>query len=653
MSDLPPFEDDLEFLISRNAEKPVHPPPYDIVQWAESRRVLPGSSPHPGAYRIALTEYLREPLECLSPFSPVTDVALMKAAQTGASTMSENAICYYIESGAEILYVSGSLELLREWSTRRLDAAITSCGLRHLIGPQTENAKTRQTGDRIMSKSFRGGGSLMLASAQAAASLRSSSRRVAIFDECDSAPPNLVRTREGNYLDVAIARTAAYGHRAKRLFISTPGEVDSSLILKKHDQGDARKYMVKCVFPECGKEQELRFGDENTPFGLKPEYNENGILITVRYKCEGCGRLWENYHKAQLLASGRWVPTRLASNPNYRSYHISSLYSMLVTWQETYQLYLNQRMDQESLKSWYNLSLGLPFTPVGSRPELKTVLEARGTWHAGTIPSTEILFTVAAADVMHDRVELLITGHGEGSKMWYLQHVVFEGDTSNADSGAWLKLFDWTQKGGLTLRRAQDGRQFTCELVLIDCADTATADAVYSFCENRMLSTFACRGMGLLPEDKKKRGDVPRGGVTKRYRFSNTGIAAHKVILLATWALKTTLYSRLRIPREPQDPQRPGFQDMPLETTDEEYLQILSEERHADGHWSQVREANHLLDMSVYNLAAGSIYLDSLIDDHRSSWTRRGAKPQDVMNIDTHYVLQQLKRQTAPRVILR
>ena len=124
------------------------------------------------------------------------------------------------------------------------------------------------------------------------------------------------------------------------------------------------------------------------------------------------------------------------------------------------------------------------------------------------------------------RIELLLTGHGEGSKHWYLLHKVFPGDVSNSDAGAWISFYEWTQKGGLTLRRAQDGRQFTAQLVLIDCADTENADAVFSFCENRMLGTFACRGMGLLPEDKKKRGTSRGAGSRSAIVSATPGICS-------------------------------------------------------------------------------------------------------------------------------
>ena len=652
------LDDDIDFLIAENAKKPVHPPGADIAEWVESRRVMSGSSPHPGPYRLALTPFLREILEFMSPFSPVTDIAVQKSAQLGLSCLVESILCFYIgECPTSIVYCSATQELLTEWSTRRLEDAIDSCGIRHLIGPQTENTKSRQTGDRVLSKAFRGG-SIALASAQAASSLRSSSRRILIADETDGAPPILLKTSEGNYLDVAAARTFAYGHRAKRLFISTPGEAGLSLIARKHDLGDARRFMVKCVF--CQHEQELRLGNEQSNFGLKPEYQENGVLAAVSYQCAHCGQLMEEFHKPALLASGRWVATKLSSAPTFVSYQLSGLYSPFLSWQALYQNYLNSRDDQESLRSFYNLALGEVFTPSGSRPDFKSVISNRGTWHAGTIPSPEILWTTSAVDVMRGserdpatgrlrdpsnppRLELLICGHGAGSRMWYLLHKIFEGDVSNSETGAWEDFFQFCAKGGLTLRRVQDGRAFSSSIMLIDCADSLHAEAVFSFCETRMTgSVFPYRGMAYLAD--KKKGDAPtRSTAGQRYRWSNTGIQAHRIVLVATWGWKTVLMNRLRIERNPQDPQKPGFQDMPLETTDEEYAQILSEERHIDGSWHTVREANHMLDLSTANFCAGTLHLDSLIAFYRTEMQRKGAPPQMLAMIDWKFVLAKLQ----------
>jgi len=55
-----------------------------VTQWADDKRMLPSKgAAEPGKYRSARTPYMREPMDCLSTSSPIEEVVLMAAAQTG------------------------------------------------------------------------------------------------------------------------------------------------------------------------------------------------------------------------------------------------------------------------------------------------------------------------------------------------------------------------------------------------------------------------------------------------------------------------------------------------------------------------------------------------------------------------------------------
>ncbi|MHC4363647.1 MAG: phage terminase large subunit family protein, partial [Planctomycetota bacterium] len=143
----------------------------------------------------------------------------MKATQLGLSACAENIIAYYMDE-------------LKKWATKRLEPLIDSCGIRHKISAQTENIKSRRSGDLIFTKEFVGG-ALDMSSAQSAAGLRSDSKRILIPDEVDGAPPEL-RTGEGNWLEVARARTNAWGTKAKIFILSTPTTYDTSMIYSEY-----------------------------------------------------------------------------------------------------------------------------------------------------------------------------------------------------------------------------------------------------------------------------------------------------------------------------------------------------------------------------------------------------------------------------------
>jgi phage terminase large subunit GpA-like protein len=172
--------------------------------------VLPLGTAWPGPWSNKKTPYSVEIMDCLSPFSPITRINFMKSAQIGATSLAENCVVYWMdESPTQILYISSIENLAKDWVEDRLEPAIDSCGFRDKITSTVINKKSRRTGDKIDSKQYPGG-ALNIGSAQSASKLRSKSKRVLILDEVDGAPPQL-STGEGNWIDVAIARTNAWG----------------------------------------------------------------------------------------------------------------------------------------------------------------------------------------------------------------------------------------------------------------------------------------------------------------------------------------------------------------------------------------------------------------------------------------------------------
>lgn len=170
-------------------------------------------------------------MDDFSPWSIVQEEAIMKGCQLGFSAASENIIGFWIDqSPTAILFISATQESLEEWARKRVEPMIDSLNLRKKMVRQDE-AKSRRSADKSLSKEF-AGGSLRMVSAQSAASLRSTSQRLIIKDELDGAPAQL-KTGEGNFSDVADARASAFGARKKILNFSTPTTFEESLIDRK------------------------------------------------------------------------------------------------------------------------------------------------------------------------------------------------------------------------------------------------------------------------------------------------------------------------------------------------------------------------------------------------------------------------------------
>ena len=161
---------------------------------------------------------------------------------------------------------------------------------------------------------------------------------IMIRDEIDGAP-TMLKSGEGNWLKVSFARTNAWGARKKIFDFSTPTVWGESQIQEEYDDGDQRKFLVPC--PHCETYQELELTDADAKHGLRADYKA-GILERVYYLCDHCNAAIFNHHKTGMMIKGRWEPSARSSVRNYRSYHISSLYSPvgMLSWMEFFERYL-------------------------------------------------------------------------------------------------------------------------------------------------------------------------------------------------------------------------------------------------------------------------------------------------------------------------
>jgi phage terminase large subunit GpA-like protein len=635
---------DIEFLIEQNELRPSKPPRAKISEYAEEKRILPPDTPFPGSWNNSRTPYSIEIMDNMSPHSPIIYQAAMKGAQLGLTAAGENVLAFWMdESPAPIMLISATDDLLDEWSDKRLEPLIDSCEFRHKIKAQTENRKSRKSGDKATSKTFTGG-FLLLSSAQSPAKLRSNSIRVLIRDEIDGAPREL-RTGEGNWLKVSLARTNAWGPRKKVFDISTPTLFETSAIYQSWELGDRREYKVPCPF--CKKKQTLNFNN------LVPEF-DGSFLINVRYRCEHCSELINNHHKTYMLANGKWKATAKPSHKNYRSYQISSLYSPvgMLSWTELYQEYLNVKDDPDGMRSFTNLYLGLPYKEIGIRPKVEKVIEHRGKYKSGEVPN-EVIYITGGADVQRGkkqyenftddelekemeklnqkgkniwtmgfpRIEIEILGHSWGYRTYSIEYKVFYGHTHDPHSGAWDKLRRWFEETKLIYSRI-DGSKIECPKILIDSGDGERTATVYTFCEPYM-GVWPCKGDQVLKKNKDIKGDEITGKTALRYTKNKLG-ESQILINVSTNYYKGRVYQGLTIPRVQSEEQRPGFPEFPRDYPDHYFKMLTNEEKHTDGSFHAGGRPVEALDCRVYALCAGDILLDEYVFTIRDALIKKG-----------------------------
>jgi len=633
------YHKDISFLQSQCDLIPTKKPIDKISDYVEGHRLLPPGTPFPGLWRNAKTPYGVEIMDNMRPDSKIIRTVVMKGAQLGLTACADNVVAYYMdEVPSEIMFITASDDLIKTWTRTNLEPLIDSCGFRHKIRSNSEKKNNRRQGDTMYSKEYIGG-SLSLASAQSASSLRSASKQILIRDEIDGAPSQL-RTGEGSWLDVSEARTNAWGSRKRILDFSTPATYESSLVFPAYEDGDKRKYFVPC--PHCKKLQVLKFDN------LQPKIIA-GVLDSVFYQCEKCDGAIYNYHKNEMLSNGNWIPTSKSISNSYRSYQISSLYSPLgmMSWKELYQKYLSVKDDPNRMRAFINLYLGEPFREIGSRPDLKIVMELRGSYLRGTVPD-DVLFLTASVDVQRGsktdkenpaRLEMEICGHGRKFKTFSIDYKVFTGDINSHYAGAWEKLRDFIENEFKFSRH--DGKQFTPLIVLIDSGDGMYTNVVYEFCEP-MRNVYPLKGFSAFK--KKENGDALGRDIYTKYKIKKL-VGSNVLYEISTNYYKRHLYNNLKRARIDIGNTPAGFCDFPSDYPDKYFKMLTAEEQRRDGsfHCPSGRR-NESLDLRVYNLCACDVFLNGQVKRYKDIFKDKGATPQQLETVNYEYIFGLLEK---------
>ncbi len=569
-------------------------PLLSVSEWSDRHRMLSSkASAEPGRWRTSRTPYLKAIMDCLSPTSPVERVVFMKGAQVGATETGSNWIGYVIHHApGPMMAVWPTVEMAKRNSKQRIDPLIEeSPVLSELIAP----ARSRDSGNTILAKEFRGG-VLVMTGANSAVGLRSMPVRYLFLDEVDGYPLDV--EGEGDAISLAEARTRTFARR-KIFIVSTPTIAGASAVEREYEASDQRRYFVPC--PHCSHRQWLRFEQLRWERG-RPE--------TAAYVCESCDQPIAEHHKTWMLEHGEWRAMAPENGIKTSGFHLSSLYSPVGwrSWRDIASAW-ESAVSKESgsaaaIKTFKNTELGETWVEEGEAPDWQRLIERREDYRIGTVPMGGLLL-VGGADVQKDRIEASIWAFGRGKASWLVEHRVLMGDT--ARDAVWKRLSElidetWTH---------ESGNQVPLARFALDTG-FATQEA-YAFVR-------ACRDSRLMAIKGVPRGaaligtptavDVSQGG--KKLR---RGI---KVYSVAVGLAKLEFYNNLRKSADVADDGTtpiypPGFVHLPK--ADAEYVQQLCAEqlitrRDRNGfpvrEWQKLRERNEALDCYVYARAAAA-----------------------------------------------
>jgi phage terminase large subunit GpA-like protein len=565
-----------------------------VSEWSDRHRMLSSkASAEPGRWRTSRTPYLKAIMDCLSPMSAVERIVFMKAAQLGATEMGNNWIGYVIHHApGPMMAVSPTVEMAKRNSKQRIDPLIEeSPVLAELIAP----ARSRDAGNTILAKEFRGG-VLVMTGANSAVGLRSMPVRYLFLDEVDGYPSDV--DGEGDAISLAEARTRTFARR-KIFIVSTPTIAGASSIEREYEASDQRRYFLPC--PHCSHRQWLRFEQLRW---------EKGQPETATYVCEACDEPIPESHKTWMLEHGEWRAMAPENGAKTAGFHLSSLYSPVGwrNWREiaaAWESAVNKESGSAAaIKTFKNTELGETWVEEGEAPDWQRLIERREDYPIGRIPSGGLLL-VGGADVQKDRIEASIWAFGRGKESWLVEHRVLMGDT--ARDAVWKRLGEliaetWSHESGAQLPLAR----FALD------TGFATQEA-YTFVRlARDPRVMAVKGVpkGAALVGTPTAVDLSQGG--KKLR---RGI---KVFSVAVGIAKLEFYNNLRkiadVLEDGVTLRYPtGFVHLPK--IDAEFVQQLCAEqlitrRDRNGfairEWQKMRERNEALDCYVYARAAAS-----------------------------------------------
>jgi phage terminase large subunit GpA-like protein len=384
-------------------------------EYAEKNRTMTSEvSKFTGNFSYDKTPYVREIVDCLSPYSPVNVVALMKGLQIGASAgLIENGIAYLIsENPTNIMLVSGNDNLASRMMLR-IDQSIDTCGLRNLMRTNVLR-KSRSSGDTAKEKQF-AGGSLIVYSGQAINNMRQNSVEVIFADDVDMFKG--ATEGAGSFSRLMEGRSTSYGSSRKICYLSTPELKESSIIEPLFLQGDQRYWYVPC--PMCGELIILEWYGKNekgTKYGVVFDVKKNRVVpSSVRYRCQKCeNEFQEKRWKTEIIQAGEWIPTTEPIAETFRSYNISALYAPIgmKNWTD-YAIQFQQAFPragfakEAELQAFNNTVLAKTWETKGKIPKITKLQNNSRNYQIGEVPfelcrednNGEIIMLTCACDL--------------------------------------------------------------------------------------------------------------------------------------------------------------------------------------------------------------------------------------------------------------
>jgi phage terminase large subunit GpA-like protein len=591
------------------------PEPLRLSEWAAEHFYLSTESSYV-RQRWEAYPYQNDILDCMGN-DDIEEVKFRKSARVGYTKMLLAAIGYFAEHKHRNQAVwQPTDEDSDEFVKTELDPMIRDVPAMRAIFPSFGKKHRDNT---LRQRMFRGS-TLHLRGGKAAKNYRRLTVSVAILDELDGFDGKI----EGEGPPMALARKRVEGATFPKVIAgSTPLIKDTSMIEAEEKACDLTFIrMVPC--PDCETEHELKFGDQETPFGFKWL---DGDPETVRYQCAACGSLYTQAAYLSVWQRGRWVAANgtwidrgefrnkageRVHAPRTVAFRIWTAYSPQTSWVAIVRQFIEatkraKQGDTGELQGFVNLTLGESWEETGEKADKDQLQKRAEGYPLRSIPDG-VMAIVTGVDVQDDRFELVSWGFGAGEEMWALDYRVIEANPADAtewDAKLWPALCEPFHG---------DSGDMVPAAVAIDTQGHCTHQA-YNFCRQRSresIKVFAIRG--------DNRYGTPVGGRASLVDVKVDGKVIRKGLRLwpvGTDTAKDLLFGRLRVTQP-----GPGRVHFSTGLPDDFYAQLTAEARVLQKtvkgdvyRWVKKRQRNEVLDCTVYAMfGAYKLNLHSITD---------------------------------------
>lgn len=291
-------------------------PSQSVSEWAATYRYV-ARGPKRGPWSNRVAPHAVGPMDSLGQ-PGVT--AVCGPTQATKTEILINAALYWLFHEAEdVLYVLPDQKLAEDHYRDRIGPAIhDSVKLRSYLLPD------KAAGSRGVHR-YGNGSLLAMVGGNSIGQLSSRSFGRIIIDESDKLPTTL--REESSAIELAIRRSDAYP-RTRRIGIGCTPTTPAGAIWEWLQRGDRQHFYVTC--PRCDKPIVLAYDWTGDRLKFDTDKGAPGARDSAHYLCPECDGRIEERERPDLLAGGRWHPTRpddKPADPMIRSYWFNALYS--------------------------------------------------------------------------------------------------------------------------------------------------------------------------------------------------------------------------------------------------------------------------------------------------------------------------------------